>query len=207
MKYEEFIAEIEKMRGVAAQLFDREKLHDDREFRKWRQEIADLISRVSDQGYSINCQISTRTFAQELLTDTSIRKKDLIKSYNQDLLDTINELDILIAMYSRYGPPSIKNKHSNVTENNIDFLSKVKNHWIVSLLVICSVVSSITWTIEYNLYVVPRDFEITKLTNEITRLKDELTQIKTNAGKIQDISVEKVEYEQKRQFNKSTNKK
>jgi hypothetical protein len=79
--------------------------NEDRQFRRWRQELTDLISRVSYRGPPVNCQVSARTFDLHASSDTPSSKEQRLAAYDRDLLDTINEMDTLIKRYSEFGEP------------------------------------------------------------------------------------------------------
>jgi hypothetical protein len=169
MEYAQFIAGIKALRDEGTQLFGREQLHEDRQFRKWRHELTDLISRISYQGYPINCQVSARSFDQHASPDTHRDKKDRIAAYDRDLLDTINELDTLIKRYSELGAPTAAHGQSIEMKQDSSAVSKFQEHWLVSMLAICAVVATSTWAIEYHLFVAPRDFEIQQLREALAR--------------------------------------
>lgn len=176
MEYAQFITAIKSLRDEGTQLFGREKLHEDRQFRKWRHQLTDVIDRIRQQGYVVNCQVSTRSFDQPASPDTPRTQKARVAAYDQELLDTINELDTLIKRYEELGTPRIADIHAAPDKNDADIFAKLRRHWLASAVGLCSLVAGTTWLIGHQLFVAPRDFEIDRLKAEVTSLKEQLTQ-------------------------------
>ena len=50
-----------------------------------------------------------------------------------------------------------------------NLIDRIKDHWFISIIIICVIVAGITWGLAVNLLVVPRDFEISKLRDQLSR--------------------------------------
>lgn len=76
---------------------------DSQVFKRWRHEITDLINRIQRKRYSINCHIESRLFMiSSYGSSTSAEKR---KRFEDDLADTLTELDVLVKNFDKYGDP------------------------------------------------------------------------------------------------------
>lgn len=50
-------------------------------------------------------------------------------------------------------------------------IDKLKQHWLIAVLLVCAFVAGTTWKVAIELLVAPRDYQITQLRDEIQRLK------------------------------------
>lgn len=114
--YKSFIDEIVIYVDEAKQFSSKDKTWDSDAFRKWRHKTKDSIYRIQKLGYSINCDVASRQFHIFGYGPTSKSQQD--KKFEQDLLDTINELELLIEQFNKYGVPTSTNKHAVVTEHS-----------------------------------------------------------------------------------------
>ena len=101
IKYRAFIDELVPLTEKARTLRGAEELHEDSAFRKWRNKITRLLDQVVHQGYLITCQIKRRGFGN--LSDATYEACKA--SYQQEIDDTINELEFIIDNYRKHGEP------------------------------------------------------------------------------------------------------
>ena len=114
LTYEHFISELRPLVTLGRTLYDRPSGHEDPDFRRWKTEVVDLIERMEQEKYSIKCLIRDRHFFSIGRSYTGSDRSQL-KSYNQALKDTIDEMEILINRYDKYGAtPPIKPRPSTV---------------------------------------------------------------------------------------------
>jgi hypothetical protein len=77
-------------------------------FKRWRHEVSDLIHRIQRQRYSVNCQVENRQFmitSYGSSTPTQHRRQ-----FEEDLVDTLTELDVLVKNFDKYGDPKTSAK-------------------------------------------------------------------------------------------------
>ncbi|HXH64496.1 MAG TPA: hypothetical protein VNH42_03175 [Mariprofundaceae bacterium] len=119
MKYSQFIDALEPLIEGAKTLFDREELDEGQDFRRWRHQLTELIHRIEDEGYAVNCSLAGRYFDEPYYMAT---RQERLDAYNRDLQDTVNELKAVVAGYGQSGEPgkSVKSGAS---------LSRIKRWW------------------------------------------------------------------------------
>jgi len=76
---------------------------DSDEFRKWRHKLLDSIYRIERQGYSINCNLSTRQF--HIFGYGGYSKSEQDNLFKKHIADTVSELELIIEQYKNYGEP------------------------------------------------------------------------------------------------------
>ena len=77
-------------------------------FKRWRHEVTDVINRIERQRYSVNCHIEGRLFMiASYGSSTSAEKR---KKFEDDLVDTLAELDVLVKNFDKYGDPKASAK-------------------------------------------------------------------------------------------------
>ena len=103
MDYKDFIEELRPLYTEARSLFGNEQTHQSHAFRKWRHRVTALISRIEEQGYSVDCNISSRIF--DVPSYGSVSRAERIAAYDRELQDTLNELESLIEHFDKYGDP------------------------------------------------------------------------------------------------------
>lgn len=59
-------------------------------------------------------------------------------------------------------------------------IEKFKQHWFISLLLLCSGVAAATWKIAHELLVAPREYQI-------AQLKEELQELKSSSGAVEGV--------------------
>ena len=65
------------------------------------------------------------------------------------------------------------------TEQSI--LEKLKQHWFISVLLVCIAVAGTAWKVAHELLVSPREYQLSQLKEENAKLKGELQKLKTAA--------------------------
>ncbi len=108
MEYAKFIEELRPLHAEALNLFDDPQTHNAPRFRKWRHSVTTLISAIEDRGYSIDCSISSRIF--DIVSYGSVAQTERVAIYNQELQDTINELESIIGFFDKFGDPKAEAK-------------------------------------------------------------------------------------------------
>lgn len=121
MNYNDFIDELKPLLEEARTLFDVSEIHQNPQFRKWRHQLTTTIGIIQNQDYWIDCDIESRTF--QVASYDSISKREQIAYYNQELQDTINELEIIIQHFQKYGDPRT-HKNDNQADTSINTPSK-----------------------------------------------------------------------------------
>ncbi len=72
-------------------------------FKRWRHEVTDLINRIQRLRYSINCRVGDRLFM--IASYGSTPSAETRKKFEEDLVDTLTELDVLVKNFDKYGDP------------------------------------------------------------------------------------------------------
>jgi hypothetical protein len=103
--YSAFITELRPLTERARNLSDRSNRVEDEDFRRWRHEVTDLISRIEARKYRINCQIVYRNFDELGSYTYTPSRGERLAAYKRDLIDTITELETLISHFDKYGDP------------------------------------------------------------------------------------------------------
>ncbi|PUB72221.1 MAG: hypothetical protein DBP03_17675 [gamma proteobacterium symbiont of Ctena orbiculata] len=129
MKYEDFAAEVRDYLQEANNLFDLKKVDEDPAFRKWRHNLTDLIQRIEDNGYEINCSIQNRLFYQQGSYTYDPSQKDHIDAFNRDLQDTIVELETIVNKYDKYGDPKAA-KSTSEEKKQLEWPQKITLSWL-----------------------------------------------------------------------------
>jgi hypothetical protein len=62
VKYKQFVEALPPFVAEARTLLNKPRLHRDDQFRNWRHRLTDLLKRVSEEGYMVNCDIENRSF-------------------------------------------------------------------------------------------------------------------------------------------------
>lgn len=131
--YKRFIEEIRDTISEGQKSDFKSLNHNDAKFKAWRHKLKDSINDVEALGYEINCNISRRVFFSMSYTSSSTDNR---RVYEADLIDTINELSLILNKYEKYGEPKI-NKIQDLKINSnsaIDTIaSTAKKTEIVSL--------------------------------------------------------------------------
>lgn len=101
MDYAQFIDGLRPLLEEARDLFNDPQTHQAPRFRKWRHAVTTLMSVIEDRGYTIDCSISSRHF--QIASYGPVSRNEQIARYNQDLQDTINEIESIVRYFDKYG--------------------------------------------------------------------------------------------------------
>jgi hypothetical protein len=128
MTYDNFIGEIRSIVDRARDLFDADELEENKDFKRWKKELVSLILAIEDSGYNPRCDVISREFT--LFADYGSIPSDaqLRKAFNDDLQDTIDELEIIVNSYDKYGGPN--NNIVKSTPAELDYPEKVTIMWL-----------------------------------------------------------------------------
>lgn len=130
MKYDDFINEIRILLKEACALFDKEDVDRNPEFRKWRHSLTVAIDTIKNQNYDITCRVKRRAFTihGDFSTQEACRNR-----YNQDLQDTINELETIVKYFDNYGEAkSLADSNAeSVPYKELEYPQKVTLSWLV----------------------------------------------------------------------------
>lgn len=128
MKYSDFINEIRILQEKSSSLFNKEEIDHNAEFRKWRHNLTAALDAIKSQNYNVNCNVKRRAFTIGGYSTHEARKN----RYNQDLQDTINELETIIKYYNNFGEPKpLKEPNSeNIPKKELKYPQKVTLYWL-----------------------------------------------------------------------------
>lgn len=101
--YAEFIEDLEPLIEVGRKFDGADCRHDSQTFKAWKHEVLDLIHRIERQRYSINCQLSDRIF--QVPSYGHVTKEEQRHRFEQELGDTLHELDVVVGNFRKYGDP------------------------------------------------------------------------------------------------------
>ena len=124
MEYKDFINELKVLSEEAKDLLNVEEYHRNPGFRKWRLKLTDLIDRINKYGYRIVCNVDKRTFGFA----SPLREHEK-KLFNMELQDTINELELIIDNFRKYGPPKTEKRISKNTKE-FEWPDKITLNWL-----------------------------------------------------------------------------
>lgn len=132
--YKSFIEEITILVDEAKNFQIADRHYQSESFRKWKHKTADLINQIGRQRYSINSNLQMRQFhagGYSLLSESEQQE-----IFNRDLADSINELNLVIEQYQKYGDPRATKKSSETitTTIKIQIPEKVTLRWLIDNL-------------------------------------------------------------------------
>ena len=138
MTNEEYINELKILVDQARGLFDAEDLHENNEFRKWRQKLTALIIAAEENGYNVETDVISREFDIFVAYGSQPTIQKRTAAFNQELQDTINELETIIEHHEKFSvsknKENIINSQSN-KENNIVMKGIKIPVWLIALCV------------------------------------------------------------------------
>ena len=105
MDYRQFVEALQPFVTEARTLFNKPKLDQDDQFRNWRHRLTDLLKRVSEEGYAVNCDIENRSFGLRAGYGYSPSDSARLAAYNRELQDTVVELETIADHYATLGEP------------------------------------------------------------------------------------------------------
>ncbi len=132
MTNEEYINELRELVQKAKSLFDASELHENDEFRKWRQKLTALIIAAEERNYNVESDVISRGFDLFVAYGPQPTLKQRTEAFNRDLQDTINELETIIEFYDKFSRP-IKNENSNSESKQqaeLEYPQKVTLSWL-----------------------------------------------------------------------------
>jgi hypothetical protein len=106
--YAAFIQELRSLVERSGPLVDHPEGADSEAFRQWRHEACELIIRINEHKYTINCGVVHRNFGSRGWYRNDAEKT---AAFRRDLADTINELNTLVSYFARYGDPKAGEEH------------------------------------------------------------------------------------------------
>ena len=109
--YDAFVAEIERMSAEALLFSWEDRNTSSHAFRKWRLRLEDLLRRVHHLGYTTTCDLSNRTFVAFMG-----EHEDSDAVFEEELTDTLQELDLIVENFSKYGDPGPTKAKGSVAE-------------------------------------------------------------------------------------------
>jgi len=115
--YEQFVNEIRALLNEGKNLRGAQKRDQDPSFRKWRLKLQDNIRRIKDQGFEVNCKSKYRNYGASSDEYFGSSSDALNSLYNRELEDTLNELNLIVENFDKYGPPKIKVSSGCEVEN------------------------------------------------------------------------------------------
>lgn len=104
--YTAFIDELSGLRESFSNPPPNHRCHDSSAFKLWQHRVIDLIDRIEEQGYRINCGIRLRRF--RVLAYAPVSPAAQQKAFDGALAQTMIELDTIISNFEKYGvsPPA-----------------------------------------------------------------------------------------------------
>lgn len=106
MKYKEFIEELTSLLGRANLLFSAPRLKDSQDFKRWKKELEMLFIAIEEEGYQIQCGVISRDFSVFSPYGPTPTAQHRTEAFNNDLQETIHEMEILINNFHKFGEPS-----------------------------------------------------------------------------------------------------
>lgn len=114
--YSGFIQELERLVPEAKKLRSAKKMHEDERFRKWRNELHSLLSQIVQVNYLLPCPVRESTRRYGSTTNVSLTDAEIFKSYQTEIDDTINEMELIIDSYKKHGEPPRRDTGSSGLE-------------------------------------------------------------------------------------------
>lgn len=181
LTYNQFIDELRPLIEEGRGLAHLKRMHEDPAFRKWRYEVTDLIDRIEDATYAVNCSIRERRFDERGSYTYNPAQNERLAAYDRDLQDTLVELETIVSRFDKFGEPkgaetapvAEEPSYSPQEASGVTLTEKIKKHWLVSVLLICTAVSGATWKVLDEVLVRPREFRISTLEKKIVELSNE----------------------------------
>lgn len=121
--YRSFIAELGPLVEEARALHNAKYLHKDPAFRKWRTNVTRLLDQIVQQDYLITCEIKRRSFGNYVGTYDNLKA-----SFQQEIGDTINELEFIIDNYKNHGEPPIGGAPKQTAQ--LEWPNKITLDWL-----------------------------------------------------------------------------
>ncbi|WNC94389.1 hypothetical protein RI103_35030 [Paraburkholderia sp. FT54] len=104
--YAAFIDELRELVVRAREFRPDERSLKSESFRRWRHETEELIHRINRLRYDIACGIEGRSF--QVMAYGSISAREQQAKFDDDMNDTVAELELAIGRFDKYGDPKVK---------------------------------------------------------------------------------------------------
>lgn len=114
MKYNEFIAELERLISDGRGILRAGVTHKDPAFRKWRHEAESIVKAGRSRGFTIPGEFNS-PHRQYLALWMGASTQDDIEALNADLKDSLVELEFIVEQYRKYGESSSADSGDQVT--------------------------------------------------------------------------------------------
>lgn len=131
MTYKDFINELESLLKKARGLFSASDYEDNRDFKRWKREFSTLLINIEEEGYEPACNVISREFTPFVGYGSVPSKAKLEKKFNDDLQDTIDEMEIIIGNFKKYGDPKRSTSKVSDPTSEVTFPEKVTVMWLL----------------------------------------------------------------------------
>lgn len=126
MDYQDFIKELGQYLDEAREMLGK-GTGETQEFRIWRHNVTDLIDRIENIGYTINCRVKHRRFnVRDEWAPSPTRE---LQVFNQALQDTIIELETIQRNFNNYGAPVLEVEKSDRPQE-LKWPEKITLYWL-----------------------------------------------------------------------------
>lgn len=97
--YGDFINELRKLLAASQEFGQHNSKASSAVFKHWKLHLIDLLDSIEDAGYTVRCDVRNRLFDVMYGGSSS-------EAFARDLIDTVNELDLVVQKYDKYGVPT-----------------------------------------------------------------------------------------------------
>ena len=178
MTYEQFINELKSLLSRAKELFNAHELELNQDFKRWKKELSALLIAIEEKGYDVQCNVISRDFTLFIGYGSIPSDSQLAKEFNSDLQDTINEIEIIIDHYNKFGDPRGKIETQSQSTQELKYPDKVSLAWLWNHMPIKLCVSGII--ILFSVFLLGIGFGQTELYKGLTSDSTELLQEGSN---------------------------
>jgi hypothetical protein len=134
-----FIDEIQAAIKEAKNIDKKNFHYQDQFFKSWKHRVLDLIDEIEKQEYEINCNLRGRVFHSLAYTSTPLDDKNCFEKH---LTETIDELNLIVEKFKKYGDPKIRHHvisaNEKVQQVKLTSPEKITLKWLWEHL-------SVTW--------------------------------------------------------------
>lgn len=114
MTYKDFIKEAERLLNETKRLRNAKRMHEDDDFRRWRNELEGITSQIAQLDYLLPGPVRSANRSYGVSGTHFGTKEELFESYQRDINDTANELRFIIQCFNNHGEPP-KQKRDELT--------------------------------------------------------------------------------------------
>lgn len=108
--YKAFIKEAERLLNEAKGLRNAKRMHEDDDFRRWRNELEGITSQIAQLDYLLPGPVRSANRSYGFSGAHFGTKEELFESYQRDINDTANELRFIIQCFNNHGEPPKQKK-------------------------------------------------------------------------------------------------